>query len=83
MSSVLLEIVSALMFALFAVTTLLGIRTFGGARAALWFFGANLLQALAMLAPLAGRSHARWTMFSALLLTIGLAALHRSFCGAA
>ena len=81
MSSALLEIVSALMFALFAVTTLLGIRTFGGARAALWFVGANLLQSLAILASLAERSNAHWTILASLLLTIGLAALHRSFAG--
>ena len=79
MSPVVLEIVSALMFLLFAVTALLGIRTFGGAKAALLFASANVLHALAVVAFIAGQSHPRWTIVSTFLLIAGFAALHRSF----
>lgn len=79
MSSVLLEIVSGLMFVLFAVAALVGIRTFGGAKAAYWFAGANLLHALATLAFVIGPSQPRWNLLSTFLLITGFAALHRSF----
>ena len=79
MNSVVLEIVSALMFSLFGITALLGIRTFGGAKAAFLFASANLLHALATIAFLAGHTHYGWTVVSTILLTVGLAALHRSF----
>ena len=75
MSSVLLEIVSALMFSLFAVTALLGIRAYGGARAAIWFAGANVLHALAIVTLFSTHG----TLPAIVLLTAGFAVLHRSF----
>ena len=67
------------MFCLYAAVALLGIRTFGGARAALWFAGANLLHALATIVFVLGQPQLRWTMVSTCLLILGFTALHRSF----
>lgn len=76
-----LVLINTLLFALYAVAIFLGARVFGGSRATLWFSGANLSCALAMLGRL-GPGHfsdAFWGAASAILMIAGLVMLHRSF----
>ena len=74
-----LQVACVLLFTLFGMSTLLGIRIFGGAKSALWFAGANLLHALAILLFLVSQPESRWVPLITILFLVSFVALHRSF----
>ncbi len=74
-----LQSTSVLLFGLFGLATLLGIRIFGGARSAVWFAGANLLHAAAVGTYLLWDTGRPWAPVGAVLFLASFAMLHRSF----
>lgn len=75
-----LQLATAIMFALYFVTALVGMRLFGGVQAAVWFAGSNALRAMAIALALFSAPNDRWAAAGSSVITVtGLVMLHRSF----
>ena len=74
------QLATAIMFLVYFVTALVGVRLFGGLRAAIWFAASNALRALSLLLAFSLRpDDARAAALPPLLTIAGLVLLHRSF----
>ena len=75
-----LELATLIMFALYFVTVMVGMRLFGGVQSAVWFAGSSAMRAMALALALFGPAFDIWTGAGASVLTVAaLAMLHRSF----
>lgn len=75
-----MQLATLIMFALYFVTAMVGMRLFGGVQAAVWFAGSNALRAIALaLALFPGSSRSSSVAVGSVLTVAGLAMLHRSF----
>lgn len=75
-----LGVIDCLFFCLYAGLMVVSARISGGRRGATWFAASNVVRAGAVGLVLLSYSHgAEWRVPGALLLTVGMAMLHRSF----
>ena len=75
-----LQLTTSMMFALYFVTALVGMRLFGGVQSAVWFAGSNALRAMAIAVALFSGMGPTWSSTGSSVLTVlALAMLHRSF----
>ncbi len=75
-----LELATLIMFTLYFVTAMVGMRLFGGVQSAVWFAGSSAMRAMALALALFGPSADMRTGAGASVLTVAaLAMLHRSF----
>ncbi len=74
------QLATLIMFMLYFVTTMVGMRLFGGVQSAVWFAGSNAMRAMALALSLFGPASDPRTIAGASVLTVAaLAMLHRSF----
>ncbi len=74
------ELATLIMFALYFVTAMVGMRLFGGVQSAVWFAGSSALRAMALALALFGpQSDVRTLAGSSVLTVAALMMLHRSF----
>lgn len=75
-----LQLATLIMFALYFITAMIGMRLFGGVQSAVWFAGSNAMRAMALALSLFGSSSDIRTLAGVSVLTVAaLAMLHRSF----
>ncbi len=75
-----LQLATLIMFVLYFITAMVGMRLFGGVQSAVWFAGSSCMRALALALALFGPSSDIRTSAGASVLTVAaLAMLHRSF----
>ena len=75
-----LQFATLIMFVLYFVTTMVGMRLFGGVQSAVWFAGSNAMRAMALALALFGpTSNIRTVAGSSVLTVAALTMLHRSF----
>ena len=75
-----LQLATLIMFMLYFVTAMVGMRLFGGVQSAVWFAGSNALRAMALALALFGPASDFETIAGVSVLTVAaLAMLHRSF----
>lgn len=74
------QLATLLMFTLYFVTAMVGMRLFGGVQSAVWFAGSSALRAMALALALFGPSGDMRTVTGSSVLTVAaLTMLHRSF----
>ena len=75
-----LELATLIMFVLYFVTSMVGMRLFGGVQSAVWFAGSSALRAMALALAIFGPASTIRTVAGASVLTVAaLTMLHRSF----
>ena len=75
-----LQLATLIMFVLYFVTSMVGMRLFGGVQSAVWFAGSNAMRAMALALALFGPADEIRTVAGASVLTIAaLTMMHRSF----
>ena len=74
-----LQLATVMMFALYALTALVGSRIFGGLKPALWFAASNTCRMAGVLIALANGAHPNLRFAGDIFIVAGLAMLHRSF----
>ena len=75
-----LQLATLIMFVLYFVTAMVGMRLFGGVQSAVWFAGSSALRAMALALALFGPAADTRTVAGASVLTVmALTMLHRSF----
>lgn len=75
-----LQLATLIMFVLYFVTSMVGMRLFGGVQSAVWFAGSNAMHAMALALSLFGSpADIRTVAGSSVLTVAALTMLHRSF----
>jgi len=75
-----LQLATLIMFALYFLTAMVGMRLFGGVQSAVWFAGSSAMRAMALALSLFGpASDMRTTAGVSVLTVVALTMLHRSF----